>query len=155
VRSVLVRRAIGVGLGFIAGFATMWVVSISQRANGSALPAAGREQTRQVAPNGSATAFVWLPDISGSVMVSQPYQVWIECHRPSKKQLILEADKTDSVWLDWRGPGLLEICYSDAQITKFNNRFVAAEQGLPEVREVEIVLKKVKKQSDCNDFTLQ
>lgn len=143
------KRLIWIVVAFLVGLVTMWIVSIAQRENEATSLMSGREQTRQAAPNSSVVAFVWLPDISGSVMVSQPYQVWIESKQPSKKRRVLEADKTDSISLAWRGSGLLEICYSDAQITQFKNRFVAVEQGLPQVREVEIVLRKVQKVSDC------
>lgn len=80
-------------------------------------------------------------------MVSQPYQVWIASRKPSKKLRILEADKTDAISLAWRGSELLEICYSDAHITLFENRFVMAEQTSQQVREVEIVLRKVQKRN--------
>lgn len=144
------KRLTWIVVTFLAGFAAMWIVSNVQQENEATSLMPGREQIRQVAPNNSAVAFVWLPDISGSVMVSQPYQVWIESKQPSKKRLVLEADKTDSISLAWRGSELLEICYSDAQITLFRNRFVAAEQDSPQVREVEIVLRKVQKRSDCS-----
>lgn len=136
-------------LAFFTGLITMWIVSIAQRENEATSLMSGREKISRAAPNSSVVAFVWLPDISGSIMVSQPYQVWIESKKPTEKRLVLEADKTDSISLAWRGSSLLEICYSDAQITQFKNRFVAIEQDFPEVREVEIVLRKVQRVSDC------
>ncbi|MDD4964929.1 MAG: hypothetical protein PHI11_13535 [Gallionella sp.] len=136
-------------IAFFIGFVSMWLVSAYNKSGEYHTLPPGQELNRQVSPNKSLVAFVWLPDIGDSVMVSQPYQIWVESLRPAEKQLVLEADKTDSLLMTWRSPELLEICYSNAQIYHFWNSFLAIEQNSSERQEVEIVLRKVQSMKDC------
>lgn len=150
--SVIMKHAIWLGLVFLAGLATMWIVSFAQRENRLVSLRDGYEQIRLIAPDDSNMAFVWVPKLGplGATM-SQPYQVWIaRQHSAKEKRMILEAD--DWVLLAWHGPALLEICYSEAQIGQFHNRFVAVDRSdeLPKFFEVEIILKKVSNQDDCS-----
>lgn len=109
----------------------------------------GRVVAVQTAPDGLSKAFVWLPELGGlGATISQPYQVWMQ-KGERQKTLIFVADKTDGVRLVWKAPSELEICYEQAQITHFRNLFVVAEQNLPQIYKVEIVLRKVQRLSDC------
>jgi hypothetical protein len=109
----------------------------------------GRVVAVQTAPDGLSKAFVWLPELGGlGATVSQPYQVWMQ-KGEKQRALIFEADKTDGVRLAWKSPSELAVCYQHAQITHFINFFVVAEQDSWQIYEVEIVLRKVQKLSDC------
>jgi hypothetical protein len=103
----------------------------------------------QTAPDELSKAFVWLPELGGlGATVSQPYQVWMQ-KGEKQRALIFEADKTDGIRLTWKSSSELEICYKQAQITHFLNFFVVAEQDSSQIYQVEIVLRKVQKLSDC------
>lgn len=109
----------------------------------------GHEVATQTSPDGLSKAFVWRPELGGlGATVSQPYQVWLK-KGDKPEELIFEADKTDGIRVNWKAPGELAICYDQAQITYFKNLFVVVEQNSSQIYEVEIVLKKVQKLSDC------
>lgn len=111
----------------------------------------GHEVAAQTSPDGLSKAFVWLPELGGlGTTVSQPYQVWIQ-KGEKQKELIFEADKTDWIRIAWKAPSELEICYDQAQITHFRNLFVVLEQNSSQTYEVEIVLRRVQKFSDCDE----
>ena len=115
----------------------------------------GHEYATQAAPDGLNRAFAWVPELSGGLgaTISQPYQVWIQSQRAgleAKKLLVFEADKTDGVRLLWMTRSRLEICYAEAQIGQFRNRFLALDtKNQRVVDEIEIVLKRVQKLTDC------
>jgi hypothetical protein len=91
-------------------------------------------------------------DISGSVMVSQWYQVFLQNVHGSEHQtsVMLGADKTDGLIIYWRSPDLLAVCYAGAHIYNFHNTFVFAPEDAPEVQEVEVVLVKRQSIVECN-----
>ena len=117
-----------------------------------------------MAPDGLSRAFVWVPKM-GSVLgatLSQPYEVWLEGRKGEMvrgmkgqqgemvREMVFQAIRTDGVCLAWRAPRELEICYeSGTHIGHFNNLFVVAEEHSPDIYEVEIILRKVQKLSDC------
>lgn len=109
----------------------------------------GHEVAAQISPDGLSKAFVWRPELGGlGATVSQPYQVWLK-KGGKPEELIFEADKTDGIRVNWKAPDELAICYDQAQVSYFRNLFVVVEQNSSQIYEVEIVLKKVQKLSDC------
>lgn len=106
-------------------------------------------------PSKTSKAFVLEPELKGGLgaTVSQPYQVWIQSLRPgmgAEKMLVFEADKTEGIHLSWTTERRLEICYSEARIVRFRNRFVALDTKNQRVTdEVEVVLKRVPKLAQC------
>lgn len=128
------------------------IASTSGCSHPNARTTAGTELLSKVASDGAGRAFVWLPGSGGALgaTVSQPSQVWLQGLRDNKDEsLILEADKTNGIRLNWNGPNELEICYVKAQISKFRNFFVIARENQPEIYSVEIVLKKVPLLAQC------
>ncbi|MHB9112970.1 MAG: hypothetical protein ACYC4D_10180 [Thermoleophilia bacterium] len=138
---------------FAAGFIASWLVSISTREQRATTPEQGKEVTSVLSPDRAYRAKVWLPELGGlGATVSQPHQVWLENTKVSdESRLVFEADKTDGVRIKWNTPLELEICYSDAQIHRFNSRFVSVDRtsGVAEIRTTEVVLRKVKWLDDC------
>ena len=111
----------------------------------------GHIDSRAVSPDGIVEAVVMLPKLDGfGATISQPYQVFLRSLRPGvKKELVVfEADKTDGLHIRWRGAQLV-ICYSDAQILWFRNRFDTFGQDSLNVSEIEVILNKVTKLEDC------
>jgi hypothetical protein len=115
--------------------------------------APGNEALSAPSPDGLGRAFVWLPQSNGSMgaTVSQLTQVWLQSSKGKKgEKLILDADKTTGIRLYWNGPNELDVCYSQAQISKFRNFFVVAAPDSPDIYSVDIILRKVAKLSDCH-----
>lgn len=138
---------------FAGGFITSWLVSISTREQRATTPEQGKEVSSLLSPDRIYRAKVWLPELGGlGATVSQPHQVWLENIKVSgESRLVFEADKTDEIRVKWNTPLELEICYSGAQIYRFNNRFVSVDRtsGMVEARTVEVVLRKAKRLIDC------
>jgi hypothetical protein len=111
----------------------------------------GRELIHQASPTNLAKAFVWMPELGDlGATVSQPYEVWVEGLQPvGKARMVFEADKTDGLRIRWISPTSLEICYSAAQITSFNNFYVSATEESQTVLNVDIVLRKASSLADC------
>lgn len=101
--------------------------------------------------DGVTRAFILIPTQSGGLgaTVSQPYQVWVENEEFAEKRLMVEAEKTEGLQLAWIDGNTLEVCYSDALIFRFLNKFDFATERSPEIRSVEVVLKKTKSLSMC------
>ena len=64
---------------------------------------------------------------------------------------MLEADKTDEIKIKWLGTRLLEVCYSEAQISTFRNRFIDVDRtgGVTQVQTVEVMLRRVGRLDEC------
>ena len=97
----------------------------------------------QTSQDGQIKALIWSPDLSGSVGISQPYEVWVQRLPRGKKELISSADKTDGIRISWKSPNELDICYVDARILQFRSYFWADDH------EIEIMLRKVQQLNDC------
>jgi hypothetical protein len=138
---------------FTVGFALSWLTSMAMREQRSATMEQGEEIVSGLSPDESYRARVWLPGLGGlGATVSQPHQVWLENVKGiSESRLMFEADKTDEVRVKWRMPLELEICYSDAQVSYFSNRYVSVDRtsGIAQARTVEIVLRKAKQLNEC------
>jgi hypothetical protein len=116
-----------------------------------ALPS-GREVTSVMSPDGVSRAFVWIPTTSGflGATSSEPYQVWIQYLQGEKKQqLVFEAAQTDGISVTWRSVQQLEICYGFSSVYKFHNLFEHAEQHSQKLYEVEVLLRRADKLTDC------
>ena len=111
----------------------------------------GQQSQSTLSPDGITRAFVWVPKMSGGLgaTVSQSHQVWIENTRMAGKRLMVEADKTDGLKLTWISVSTLEVCYADAQIFRFLNKFDFANEQSPEIISVEIVLRRMKTLDMC------
>lgn len=113
-------------------------------------PPAGQVQFDIKSPDDMTRAFVLLPKLGGmGATVSQPHQVWLQDLISGQSALVLEADKTAGFDLQWKGKDVIAICYAAAQINEFHNTFVVANERSPRVREIEIVLNRVKRLSEC------
>ena len=64
---------------------------------------------------------------------------------------MLEVDKTNEIKVKWLGVRLLEVCYEDAQISTFRNRFVEFDRTGSEtlVQTVEVRLRRVERIDEC------
>lgn len=112
----------------------------------------GIESVSRSAPGGLSRAFVWVPKTSDTLGAtnSQQYEVWMQYAKDDKQpSLILRADATDGLIVDWKGPQQLEICYGPSHIYYFNNLFDRADQYARQLYRVEIVLRRVQAFSDC------
>ncbi len=152
-KSIWKLLPVAIACGFFAGVLTAWLYfASSQEQQGSKLEH-GKEFIVKISPDGAYRAFVWLPELGGlGATVSQPMQVWLQGHKAgAERKLVFEADKTDGVHLTWNQTSELEICYDEAQILQFSNRYIVVDRsnGVPEERTVEVVLKRVSKLSDC------
>ena len=70
----------------------------------------GKDITTKISPNEKHKVLIRKVDISGSVMVSQPYQVIVE-DKAGNKKVILLADKTSGLTITWLAPTIISICY--------------------------------------------
>jgi hypothetical protein len=151
-KKIIISIAISV-FAFIAGFIASWLSSITMHEQRVTTPNKGKEVALVLSPNQLYQAKVWLPELDAmGATVSQPFQVWLENKVSNNhRRLVFEADKTDELRVRWDTQLGLEICYSDAQIHRFNNRFVSVDRkgGMAEARTVEIVLRRVKNIGDC------
>lgn len=128
----------------------MWVVKSFDRERHATAQSPGRQAAAVASPDKEYVAKIWLPDLDGlGATISQPHQVWVEGKRGSR--LILEADKTDEIRLRWQSARQLEICYADAQIHRFSNRFVDVDRSgsITEAQTVEATLRRVKQLDEC------
>jgi hypothetical protein len=111
----------------------------------------GLEMGSYTAPDGQSRAFIWKPEGSSAFAAtnSQSYQVWLQYSKSdTQPSLVLEADETDGVFVVWRGPSELEICYGPAHIYRYDNFFDRADQQ-SQLYRVEILLRHVSSLSDC------
>lgn len=131
----------------------MWMYFAYNQVRKGSMLERGKELIVKVSPEGRHKAFVWLPELGAlGATVSQPTQVWLQgLEAGVERKLVFEADKTDGVHLAWRNASELEICYDEAQILQFSNRFIVVEQrnGALEAKAVEILLKRVSNLSEC------
>lgn len=112
----------------------------------------GTEAASLPAPDGLSRAFVWVPKSSDTLGAtnSQSYEVWIQYSKGDKQpSLVLRADATDGLIVDWKGPQQLEICYGPSHIYYFNNLFDRADQYARQLYRVEIVLRHVQALAAC------
>lgn len=116
----------------------------------------GRELQSAVSHDETLRAVLWMPEQSGpfGATVSDLYQVWLESFPSATNQLlVLEADKTAGMQLSWTKMDQLEICYSDAQILNFRNRYATLDSNSLDVHKTEIVLRRVDALSNCGVST--
>ncbi len=138
-------------LAFIAGLGVMWLTVDSGRDGRARERVAGKQVTLMVSPDKAYTAKIWLPGLDGlGATISQPHQVWIQS-QAGESRLMLEADKTDQIKVRWLGARLLEVCYGDAQINTFHNRFIDVDRTGPvtQVQTVEVALRRVARLDEC------
>jgi hypothetical protein len=144
---------LSVAAAFGAGLVTMWLFLSSARERAMTEPSPQGSQTLTVNSTDSRyRAAVVLPSLDGlGATISQPHQVWISASDGGSR-LMLEADKTDGIHIQWKTAHQLEICYRDAQIHKFSNRFVdiLRDGELPKVRMLEVVLRRVQRLDECS-----
>jgi hypothetical protein len=114
-------------------------------------PRDGENVAVLVSPGVQFEASVRKVDISGSIGVSQPYQVLMKSLIPGQpmQSVLLRADKTDGIHIRWSGPSQLVVCYTEAHIYGFQNTFVTFDQTTHAVSEVEIILSKQPSASGC------
>lgn len=145
--------ASALALGVLVGALATWIYYASRLEKITSMPNDGKEAIVAASPDAAYKAVVWLPDVEGfGATVSQSVQVWLERSKSSpERRLVFEADKTDGVRLVWTKANELQICYPEAQISRFNNRYISVERldGLPNAKTVEIILKRVSKLTDC------
>jgi len=111
----------------------------------------GVEVGSYAAPDGQSRAFIWKPVGSGALAStnSQAYQVWLQYTKgDAQPSLVFEGDETDGLFVAWRGPRALEICYGPAHIYRFDNFFDRADPQSQLFR-VEIVLRHVSSLYNC------
>jgi len=138
-------------LAFMAGIGMVLMVMGSSRDSRASEPTAGKQAALVISPDKTYVAKIWLPDLGGlGATISQPHQVWI-ASRASESRLMLEADKTNEIKVKWLGMRLLEVCYSDAQISTFHNRFIDVNRtdGITQVKTVEVKLRRVERLDEC------
>ena len=102
----------------------------------------GRDVARVISPDGTTEAGVREVDVSGSVMVSQWYQVFVRGVRPNEEEpaIMMTADKTDGIFIRWLANDRLEICFSTAQIFNYRNTHMTASQSASTTKTVDAVL---------------
>jgi hypothetical protein len=139
-------------VAFVAGLAAMWLASsLARDHRTSSLAGDAKETAAAASPDQRYVARVILPDLDGlGATISQPIQVWVES-KGGNARLMFEADKTDGVRLSWKAAQQLEVCYSDAQINRFSNRFVEVTRSgdVPQVVALEVILRRVKLLDEC------
>ena len=137
--------------GFVFGIVLTVLVVVYFQGGELKGPAAGDLLFNKRASDDAFTVKIWSLKLDGlGATISQPYQVWIES-KAGKQELILEADKTDGIHAKWLNNRLVELCYSEAQITKFRNRFVDVDRASREkiAETVEFRLRNVKDAAEC------
>jgi hypothetical protein len=113
----------------------------------------GRVLASSVSPSGKMEARYVLPDLGPGLgaTISQPYQVQLRSLHPEagETMLIMGGDQTSGLRLKWRNNDL-EICYSEARILRFRNKFdIFSRDHKTQLDELEIVLHKVNKLDEC------
>lgn len=140
------------GISFSAGLLVMWLYALSTLGAHRGKPPENMERISEISSSdGRFVAAIVAPRLDGlGATVSQPYQLWITS-ADGESRLMLEADKTNGLKVNWRSPLHLEVCYSEAQIVQFRNRFfsISTSAGLPSGRTLEVTLRKVSEDSDC------
>ena len=110
----------------------------------------GEDISTSISPNENYKALIRKVDISGSIMVSQPYQVIIE-DKFGNKQVILLADKTPGVTIRWVDFKTLSICYEkETRIREFRNSFGFYRENAPYV-EGEVILNRKEFFEECSE----
>ena len=83
----------------------------------------GKDITTKISPNEKHKVLIRKVDISGSVMVSQPYQVIVE-DKAGNKKVILLADKTSGLTITWLELTIISICYGkETRIRELKNSY--------------------------------
>ncbi|WP_431287583.1 hypothetical protein [Roseateles chitinivorans] len=140
-------------IALAAGILVGWLYFSSTLFGDRSLPPSGVKPVTQASSfDRRFVATIFAPQLDDlGATVSQSYQLWL-AGPDGARQLMLEADKTDGLVIVWRSPLLLEICYADAQILLFKNRFfsISRSAGLPAGETVELVLRRVVKPADCS-----
>ena len=138
----------GLLLSFATGLGLMWFVCSGSH---TPAPVGGELLASVTSPDQAYVAKVQRPAIDGmGATISQPYQVWVE-GRSGSPQRVFEADKTDGVKIRWVAGLELEVCYADAQISTFRNRFVEVDRSgaVTAVRTAEVLLRRVPRLAEC------
>ncbi len=112
----------------------------------------GKDLATAASPDNRFVATVREVDISGSVMVSQPYQVFVEADAYGRRQtdVVYLADKTGAPEIVWVGASTLALCYSSANILEFRNRVYSTNPEGAEVSEAEVVLVRHNEGDACD-----
>jgi hypothetical protein len=142
--------SIVVSSAFIAGFSAAWL-AMGFSHDSQAKKPTGQPVAIVISPDKAYMARIWLPTLDGlGATISQTHQVWLE-GRSGESRMMLVADKTDQIKLKWLAARLLEVCYSDAQISGFRNRFVDINRTDSEtlIQTVEVWLRRVERINDC------
>mgnify|MGYP001161080017 CR=1 FL=1 len=110
----------------------------------------GEDISTNISPNENYNALIRKVDISGSVMVSQPYQVIVE-DKFGNSQVILLADKKPGVTIKWVDLKTLSICYEkETKIREFRNSFGFYRENAPYV-EGEVILNRKELFEECSE----
>lgn len=138
-------------IAFVVGLMAMWMVGNLRRDGDLTELKAGTQVAAALSPDNVYEAKVWLQSLDGlGATISQPHQVWIG-RKSGGSRLVLEADKTDGIRISWRTGRILEICYADAQISRFTNRFVDVDRsrGVTQAETIEITLRREQRLDQC------
>lgn len=149
-----IRLLLTPGMSFCAGLLAMWLYASFLRSENNSKPPANAEKISEVpSPDGRFFATVVAPNLGAlGATISQPYQLWLTSG-DGESRLIIEADKASGLKAIWRSPVQLEVCYADAQILQFRNRFfsISRSGALPTGTTLEITLRRASRWSDCPD----
>ncbi|QCZ93519.1 hypothetical protein [Salinimonas iocasae] len=108
----------------------------------------GEDISTRISPNENYKALLRKVDISGSVMVSQPYQVIVE-DKAGNKKVILLADKTSGLTITWLEPTIISICYGkETRIREFRNSYGFYYENTPYV-DGEVILNRKERFEEC------
>ena len=108
----------------------------------------GKDITTKISPNEKHKVLIRKVDISGSVMVSQPYQVIVE-DKAGNKKVILLADKTSGLTITWLEPAIISICYGkETRIREFRNSYGFYYENTPYV-DGEVILNRKERFEEC------
>lgn len=148
------RFLLTVSMSFFAGLLAMWLHATYTRLESDSKPPANAKTISEVrSQDGRFVAAVVAADLDGmGATISQPYQLWLTSAE-GESRLMIEADKASGLRASWRSPLQLEVCYADAQILQFRNRFfsISRSGALPSGTALEVTLRRVPKWSDCQD----
>ena len=84
-------------------------------------------------------------------MASQPDQVILTSlvHPDREPEVMLTADKTDPPVITWESPATLLVCYTDANIYGFDNKFNSYRSDDGSLYKAELVLLKSSTAEPC------
>ena len=107
------------------------------------------------APNGMMEAYVSkvkTGERGYSGTSARPFQVFINNYRSSSVHgaVVLAAQRTDGLRVGWVDDHRLIICYADADIFYFKNRYAFARKNEPPLDTVEIILRRVNNLEQCH-----